>query len=177
MKIIPLEAPTEPYRAPDLGWDGVSGDLILNALTHADAPGDFRAEQGLATQVLILLMTDARVEDSELPDGEENRGWIGDSFDREAGEDALGSRLWLLTRQSIFDGIEVTVEDYVREALQPLIDQGAVVDLDVSVTADRAARRVDYTVSLYGKRGERVFARKFQLLWDQINGVANPIAV
>ena len=50
----------------DLGWDGTVGDLILNPLTHAKATGNPRAEQGLATQVLIWLMTDRRVEASEL---------------------------------------------------------------------------------------------------------------
>jgi phage gp46-like protein len=95
LKIISVDNAADPYRAPDIGWDGQVGDLLLNALTHPDAPGDFRAEQGLATQVLICLMTDARVDDSEMRDGDENRGWVGDSFDRMAGETPIGSKLWL----------------------------------------------------------------------------------
>jgi phage gp46-like protein len=177
LKITPIDVAAEEYRAPDLGWDGVVGDLILNPLSHPTAPGDFRASQGLATQVLICLMTDARVEDSELPDGAENRGWFGDSFDLDEGETPIGSRLWLLRRRAITDRIETEVEDYVREALQPLLDQGAVASLDVTVTVDRPGRRIDYLVSLYGRLGETVFNQKFQLLWDQINGVANPITV
>lgn len=176
MRIIPLDEGEEPYRAPDLGWDGVVGDLILNGLDHPSAPGDLRAEQGLATQVLIHLMTDRRVEESELPEGQQNRGWIGDSFDLMGDEGPLGSRLWLLRRRSIYEGIEIDVEDYVREALEPLVVQGAVASIDVAVTVDRPGARVDYVVTLNGRDGLRVYEQKFELLWRQIDGVAHPLA-
>lgn len=176
LKVIPLIESDEPYRAPDLVWDGEAGDLVINALTHASAPGDLRSEQGLATQVLICLMTDARVEVSELPAGEANRGWVGDGFDRAEGETALGSRLWLLRHRAIYDGIETDVEDYVREALQTLVDQAVITSIDVVVTADRPGNRVDYEVSLYGRTGALSFNRKFQLLWNQIDGMANPLS-
>ncbi|MBB3608678.1 phage GP46 family protein [Rhizobium sp. BK602] len=176
LKIIPIEGDEDPYRAPDLGWDGEVGYFVINPLTHADAPGDFRAEQGLATQVLIYLMTDRRVDPSELRDGDENRGWVGDSFDMAAGEQPLGSRLWLLRRSAIYDGIEVKVEAYVREALQPLLDVGAVVRIDVTVEVDRPGNRVSYEVSLYGRDGRRVYDNQFELLWRQIDGVDHPLA-
>lgn len=176
IRIVSIEDTAEPYRSPDLGWDGVEGDLIVNALTHPTAPGDFRAEQGLATQILIHLMTDRRVEESELRHGEPNRGWFGDSFDIQDGEEPLGSRLWLLRRTAITDQTAVLVEDYVREALQPLIDQEAIVSLDVTVTVDKQANRVDWLVNTYGRDGERSFNGKFQLFWEQLNGVANPLA-
>ena len=59
VRIIPKSDSAEPYRAPDLVWDGVAGDLFVNALDHPTAPGDLRAEQGLATQVLIQAMREA----------------------------------------------------------------------------------------------------------------------
>lgn len=176
LKIIPVDDVEEPYRAPDLGWDGFVGDLILNPLTHPTAPGDFRAEQGLATQVLICLMTDRRVEASELRDGDENRGWIGDSFDTMEGETPIGSRLWLLRRSALYPGIEIKAEDYAREALRPLIDQGVVVRIDVKATPDFDANRLDLAVSLYGRNGAQVYSSKFELLWRQIDGVGNPLA-
>ena len=176
VRIIPKDDSAEPYRAPDIGWDKVTGDLILNGFDHPAAPGDFRAEQGLATQVLIHLMTDRRVEESELRDGEENRGWIGDSYDRMDGEDELGSRLWLLRRRSLYDGIEIDAQDYTLEALQPLIDQGAVARIDAVATIDRTLNRLDLTVDLYGRDGARVYDGKFEILWRQINGVDNPLA-
>ncbi|WP_283196612.1 phage GP46 family protein [Rhizobium sp. BT04] len=176
LKIIPADDAEEPYRSPDLGWDGLSGDMILNALTHPTAPGDFRAEQGLATQVLICLMTDRRVDPSELRSGDENRGWIGDSFDMAEGETPLGSKLWLLRRSALYEGIEIKAQDYAREALQPLISQGAVARVDATATADRPAKRLDLAVALYGRDGTKLYDNKFELLWRQIDGVADPLA-
>lgn len=177
IRIIPIEDGEQPYRAPDLGWNGTEGDLILNALDHPTAPGDFRAEQGLATQILIHLMSDRRVEASELRDGEENRGWIGDSFDLQAGEGPLGSRLWLLTRRAIYDGIETDIEDYVREALETLIEQGAIASLAVTVTVDKPANRIDWLVETFDRDGDLTSRTKFELLKGQIHGVVHPLAV
>jgi phage gp46-like protein len=176
LKIIPVDDAEEPYRAPDLIWDGIVGDLAINPLTHPDAPGDLRAEQGLATQVLIHLMTDARVEQSELRDGDDNRGWFGDSFDVMDGEQPIGSRLWLLRRSALTDGIEIEAQDYAREALQPLLSQSAVARIDVIATADRSNSRLDLTVTIYGRNGEVAFDQKYALLWRQIDGVDNPLA-
>jgi len=176
LTIIPDGEAEEPYRAPDLVWNGLFGDLAINALTHQTAPGDLKAEQGLATQVLICLMTDRRVDPSELRPGDENRGWIGDSFDRMDGEDELGSRLWLLRRGTLYEGIETVAEAYAREALQQLINQEAVVRIDVAATADRTRNRLDLAVALYGRNGSQVYNSNFEILWRQIDGVANPLA-
>jgi phage gp46-like protein len=176
LRITPIGDDDEAYRAPDLGWDGLIGDLIVNAPTHEVAPGDFRCEQGLATQVLILLMCDRRVEASQLRDGEENRGWIGDSFDRMDGEAELGSKLWLLRRRALYNGIEIDAQDYALEALQPLIDQSAVARVEAVATLNKPANRLDLAVSLYGATGESVYNQKFNLLWRQIDGVANPLS-
>lgn len=176
LKIVPVDEAEEPYRSPDLVWDGVVGDLFVNALIHPEAPGDLRAEQGLATQVLICLMTDRRVEASELRDGEDNRGWIGDSFDVSDNETPIGSRLWLLRRQAIYDGIEVDAQDYAREALQPLITQGAVAAVEVIAIAKRSEGRIDLAIALFGRQGEAVFNQNFGLLWRQIDGVEYPLA-
>lgn len=176
LKIIPVDDGEDPYRAPDLGWDGIIGDLIINPLTHPDAPGDFRSEQGLATQVLICLMTDRRVDPSELRDGDENRGWIGDSFDTQAGETPIGSRLWLLRRSALYEGIETVAEAYVREALQPLLDCGSAVRVDVTITVDRPGNRLSYVVALYGRNGAQIYNNKFELLWRQIDGMDHPLA-
>lgn len=161
----------ELYRIPDIVWNGFSGDLALNDLFSDDGPGDLQAGQGLASQVVINLMTDRRVEPEEVPSGMRNRGWPGDSFDVIDGETPIGSRLWLLRRAAIVDGLDVRVEDYVREALQPLIEQAAAVSLAVTVTTDPARGRVDFTTALYGADGSAVYQQKFALLWSQIDGM------
>jgi phage gp46-like protein len=173
LRITPVGDTADPYRIPDLVLDeyGVA-DLAINSLLHADAPGDFQCEHGLRTQVIICLLTDARVDESELRTDDENRGWIGDTFDTMAGETPIGSKLWLLRRSSLYDGIEVYAELWARQSLQTLIDQGAVARVEVSAVADRSARRLDLTVGLFGRDGARVYHEKFELLWEQ-DGLAS----
>lgn len=176
LRIISTGDSDELYRIPDIELDALGiGDLVLNDLLHEVQPGDFRSEQAIRTQVIICLLTDRRVEKSELRSGDENRGWIGDSFDLMDGETAIGSRLWLLRRSALHDGIETLAETYAREALAPLLAQKAVVRVDVKATADRAKNQLDLDIRLYGRDGAMIFAEKFGLLWRQID-VAGTLA-
>lgn len=172
LRIIPLGDADETYRIPDLTLDahGV-GDLSLTSLLAGDNPGDFACGQGLRTQVIICLLTDARVEASELRDGDVNRGWIGDTFDLAGAERPIGSKLWLLRRASLYDGVDLDAARYAREALQTLIDQGAAARAEASATVDRARNRLDLSVALYGRDGGRTYQETFALLWRQIDGL------
>ncbi|WP_052194634.1 phage GP46 family protein [Aureimonas altamirensis] len=166
MRIVPINQDAEPILTPDLVWTGVSADLIIDR----DA-GDLQSAQALATAVLICLQTDRRVDPSELPEGETNRGWPGDAFDMQPGDVPLGSKLWLLRRRAVSDEIEILAADYAREALHTLIEQGAVASIDVSATALPARSRLDIDVSLYGRHGATIFSQRYAVLWDQMNGL------
>lgn len=170
MKIIPLAPAAEPLLDPDLVWDGRVGDLAITSIDDPVNPGGLRATQALATAILICLMTDARADETELRDGDINRGWPGDSFDRDPGEPPLGSKLWLLRRRALTADIETLAEDYARAALQPLIDQGAVARFDVAAVADRPNSRLVLSISGYGRDGIQVHDQKFAVLWEQLNG-------
>ncbi|QKV20235.1 phage GP46 family protein [Oricola thermophila] len=176
MKIIPIEQGREPLLDPDIAWNGIVGDLATTSLDDEQNPGGLRATQALATAVLICLMTDRRVDESELRDGDENRGWPGDSFGVDPGDPPLGSKLWILRRRALTAEIETLAEDYAREALQTLVDQGAVARFDVTATANRSAGRLDLEVTAYGRAGAEVYNQKFAVLWDQLNGISNPLA-
>lgn len=170
MKVIPLAAPDEPLLDPDIVWDGVTGDLALTPIDEPVNPGGLRARQALATAILICLMTDVRAEPSELRDGDVNRGWPGDSFERDADEPALGSKLWLLRRRVVNAETALLAEDYAREALQSLIGQGAVARFDVVATALPERSRLDLAITGYGRTGAVVHDQKFAVLWEQLNG-------
>jgi phage gp46-like protein len=176
MKIIPLSQATEPLLDPDLVWDGRVGDLATTSIDDPVNPGGLRATQALATAILICLMTDARADGTELRDGDINRGWPGDSFDRGADEPVLGSKLWLLRRRALTGDVEILAEDYTRAALQTLIVQGAVARFDVSAAADRARSTLVLTIVGYGRDGSQVHDQKYAVLWEQLNGVSDPLA-
>lgn len=166
MRVIPLPAETEPLLTPDLVWTGVSADLAIDA-----ARGDLACAAALETAVVICLQTDRRVEPSELPDGEPNRGWPGDAFDLQPGDVPLGSKLWLLRRRALTEGIELEAEDHAREALQSLIDQVACVRVDVRAVRVPERARLDLDVALYGRDGAAIYQQRFGVLWDQIDGL------
>lgn len=171
MRIVPLTEPAEPVLLPDIAWDAARqlGDIVVDA-----AAQDLKTSNPIETAVLICLMTDRRVDASELPDGESNRGWPGDGFDLVPGERPLGSKLWLLRRRALTnaDGSDIAIEaqDHAREALQVLIDQGVAVRADVTATSLPESNRLDLDIALYGRSGEQIFQRRFAVLWDMIDG-------
>lgn len=170
MRILPIVEASEPLLLPDLVWDGTAGDLAID-LAHSD----FSCAAAIETAVIICLMTDRRVEPSELPEGEPNRGWPGDAFDLKPGEMPLGSKLWLLRRRALTgpDGasIEILAADYAREALQPLLTQGVAVRAEVSARRDETRNRLDLDVALFGRDGTQIYQRRFEDLWRQIDGL------
>lgn len=174
MRIVPLSIEREPSLVPDLVWDGIMGDLALADPGEVGNRGGLRARAQLETAVLICLMSDARADADELRDGDVNRGWPGDSFDVDAGagEAPIGSKLWLLMRRTVDDeAVPRLAEAYARDALQPLIRQGAAAAITVQATANPAGNRLDLAVTLTDRAGGVIVAPNFSILWSQLNGI------
>jgi phage gp46-like protein len=64
--------------------------------------------------------------------------------------------------------MERWAETFARDALQPIIDQGAAVRVDVTVSADRPRNRLNLGVRLFGRDGSRLYDRKFDVVWSQV---------
>jgi len=120
-----------------LGWDAArgTGDLVVGQT------GALLREDGLATSVILSLFLDRRAEaDDELPDApagvlSPRRGWVGDALaprEGEAPEDRIGSRLWLLSRAKQTDETLRLAEDYAREALDWLVEDGLAAEVAVA---------------------------------------------
>ncbi|SMF77472.1 Mu-like prophage protein gp46 [Tistlia consotensis] len=113
-----------------LAWDGstLSGDLQLG-------PFGLAGDDSLVTAVLVSLFTDRRaLTDDPLPAGagSDRRGWAGDALSQVAG-DRIGSRLWLLKREKQTEETRRRAEDYVREALAWLAEEGLAAGVVVSL--------------------------------------------
>jgi len=107
---------------------------VFDLLTQDD---DLVGDESLGTAVLISLFTDARADADDLPpEWKDPRGWWADAMLATASRDfqGVGSRLWLLARQKQTTEVVARAEDYARQALQWLIDDGIVSA--VNVTAD-----------------------------------------
>jgi phage gp46-like protein len=166
IRIVPIDTGARAHLAPDIVWNGLTGDVAVNAWPGGD--GGLKSDAHLVSAITIALMTDIRVEADELREGDVNRGWPGDAFDLDeaAGERPLGSRLWLLRRRTVSDSLTpVLAEDYAREALQFMLDIGAVAGIEVEAVADPARNRLDLSVVVTDREGVVLVAPKYQVHW------------
>ncbi|WP_316191604.1 MULTISPECIES: phage GP46 family protein [unclassified Bradyrhizobium] len=162
----------------DSVWDSALGvaDWALADPDEVHNRGGLRSKAAIETAVVLLLFTDKRIEPDHplyfLADGDP-RGWWGDGIDvrDDLNEGPLGSHLWLLQRAPLtILGLPAAqwAEQFATEALATLRDQGVAVRIDVQATQDEREGRLDLTVALYGRDGERVYDRKFDVLWNQV---------
>lgn len=163
---------------PFLLWDTVwpqSDDLSPTTadwqLAGPNAPQNaygLAANQALNTAILLSLFTWRRAEDYDaLPSGTDPKGWWGDAVDLEDGETALGSRLWLLYRSPLNANTANLAVDYTNEALQSLIDQGAVARFDNSAVVDPVKGTLVISVNAYSQDGTKIYSQQFTKLWQQ----------
>ncbi|NHB97019.1 phage GP46 family protein [Photorhabdus stackebrandtii] len=94
---------------------------------HADwlsGNGDLVTGNDLQTAIIISLFTDRQARPDDEIDGVDRKGWWGD-----IGSDyQIGSRLWLIRRQKLTTAVALKTEDYAREALQWMLDDGDALD-------------------------------------------------
>ena len=139
-----------PELLLDIQDDGAGADFVLEA-------GDFKLDYGLRTNVFVSLYSDARAPDADeqpYSEHENPRGWWGDRADMR-----LGSKLWLLERGKLIEGLLADVEAWAKESLAWLVDDG--IARSVTVTATRGGdERLDLVIVL-----ERGRAARWQALW------------
>ena len=132
--------------------------------------------QALATAVIVALGTDALADVDEVlpdPDSSDRAGWWGD-LDAQAvwGGWDIGCKLWLMRRAKIV-GVEssegstlVRIENYIREAIQPFLDNR--IGSSMYVKAERVGtEQIDALVRIY--RGPLLeIELAYQILWAEI---------
>lgn len=123
---------------------------------------DLVADESLTTAVVLSLMTDRTALASDVPVGEDRRGWWADAFTDRDG-DHFGSRLWLLAREKQLPQTLVRAEAYVREALQWVVDDGLASGMDVAVFAPQRGWLIAQVV-LHLVAG----SRRFRFEWSDV---------
>ncbi|UVM48332.1 phage GP46 family protein [Pseudomonas sp. B21-015] len=111
-------------------------------------------EAALTRAVLISLFTWRRAATDDPVDDDELFGWWGDSYPVIA-DDRIGSRLWLLRRVKLTDATQRDAEFYATEALRWLLDDGHVIDIEIS-SEKRDINRLNLSVILTVPGGARV---------------------
>lgn len=169
IRIIDGDEP-QPPGPWDTVWSQSIGAPDWAVADPAAEPGNIgglAAASRLATAIVLCLFTDKR-RPADMPrDGNGNDGgWHGDTFDidRAVGEREMGSLLWTLARGPIDFTTLRMAEHYAADALQTLVDQGAVSRFDLAAVPDKAKGRIMLHVAAYGRTPRPLFANTFPLL-------------
>lgn len=154
-------------------WDR---DLMQGIIKFNSDTNDLDKDVGLSTAVLVSLFTDARAKDDDpLPDVvlpedfPDRRGWWADSTSERA-NDSVGSRLWLLSRsRSTTENLRLA-EQYAKEALQWMIDEGIAAEVDCAAEASSSpgGGGMDLLlldIKIIKKTGEEL-SYQFESLWE-----------
>ncbi|MDA8487490.1 phage GP46 family protein [Kluyvera sp. Awk 3] len=126
-----------------------------------EGPGALTTGYDLQTAILDSLFTDRLARADDDYEGSDRRGWWGDSGD----ESQLGSRLWLLRRQKLTTDVAKRAEEYAREALAWLKDDGVVSDV-IPVAQIVMPNRLNLIIR-YLAPGKDWQEFRFYWIWEQ----------
>lgn len=130
---------------------------------------DGQRESQLVRAVINSLFTWARArQGDELPTPESPRmGWWGDTYSPQEG-DRFGSRLWLLSRETLTSAVIAKARDLAQEALNWLVDDGIAERVQV-----QTERRGDDGLAMSILVDEPATGRleiRFANIWSAISG-------
>ncbi|QHB31886.1 hypothetical protein F0T03_06720 [Yersinia canariae] len=114
----------------------------------------------LETAILISLFTDRLARVDDVIDGDDRRGWWGDT----GSEYPIGSRLWLLRREKLTTKVALKAEDYASEALDWLRDDGVVtaISTDAQIVYPN---RLNLIIS-YQQPGRAQASVRYSWVWE-----------
>jgi len=108
--------------------------------------GDFKPDDGLETSLIVSLFSDARADDSQIPQPEDQRGWIGDLVAAVPGYQ-FGSLLWLLEQARLTQETLASAENNARAALGWMIEDGLAQAIEVIAARQSGALILQITVT------------------------------
>lgn len=137
---------------------------------HADweiFPGELANGDDFQTAAIISLFTDRVARTDDPYEDNDRRGWWGDSTD----QNQLGSRLWLIRREKLTRDVALRSEEYAREALKWLVDDGVVMSVD-AVAQIVFPNRLNLVIRYQLPQSNSWDALQFFWIWEsQINAV------
>ena len=107
--------------------------------------GDLTADDGLETSLIVSLLSDARADDSQVPQPESQRGWIGDLVAPVPGYQ-YGSLLWLLEQSRLTQETLAMAENNARAALNWMVEDGLAQSIDVIASRKNGSLILDIAV-------------------------------
>lgn len=126
---------------------------------------DLVQDDGLDSAVIISLFTDRRAgRDVALQEGQDRRGWWGDTFAEIEG-DEIGSHLWLLDRAKQLPAVMADAKVYIEQALAHLVADGMAKRIEVRVSNPRMGI-LSAQIDIYKPDGTTT-QYKFEHFWSK----------
>lgn len=126
--------------------------------------GDISTAQSLDTYILMCIFEEVRATPAEVPESNRRRGWVGNEstpgFEQ-------GSKAWEFEQERATGTTLADLGPVIRNGLQPLIDDGIAVSVEVETPFLRKGK-VCVFINL-GRDGSKVDRRFFEL-WDNTGG-------
>ena len=136
--------------------------LINNCFDISIKDDKIESDDGLETAVAISTFTDRRItEDDQDPLRKSKRGWWGDLFPDES-DDQIGSRLWLLEREKSTINNLKRAEEYVKEGLDWMIDDGVAQAINTTASYNDTKELIIET-EIVRPDGESI---RYEINWD-----------
>ena len=129
------------------------------------ADGALADDNQLHSAVLMQLFTNKRVPNDQndyITDRYNRGGWWGDAF----APFEMGSHLWTLKRAAMNDQTIADAERFVREALQPIIDQGAAAAMKINISSNKVSGMLDMDIRLFGQSGQQIYDHQYRRFWN-----------
>ena len=95
--------------------------------------GDLVPDDGLETAILTSILSDQRADESQVPQPEFRRGWIGDLVTPFPGV-KYGSLIWLTEQSRLTQSVLNSIKDYAQKSLQWMIDTGLANEIEATAT-------------------------------------------
>jgi len=115
--MIDIDVQSDALGGFDISIDPATGDLLQTA--------------GFDTSLKMSLFEERRANREEMVPSERRRGWWGNTLFDEA-DFEIGSKLWLLDQARLTQETLNKAIDYARTALQWMIDDNHVEEVEVS---------------------------------------------
>jgi phage gp46-like protein len=150
-----------------MAWAPITGKVGLIDLAQ-DGP-DLATGRELDTAVIMSLFTNRLANDDDLlPSSVSDRqGWWSDTFPVADG-DRIGSRLWLLQRETQTQDTLNRAREYAKEALQWLVDDRVAASVDVQAEYNvlrPGALLLGVTITRPDGQAQTY---RYSYLWDEI---------
>lgn len=127
------------------------------------------ADDPLVRSVINSLFCWRRADASDDRPCDSWMGWWGDSYADEDG-DQWGSKLWLLFRSKTTPDVLKLAEQYAKDALQWMIDDGIASRVETHAEAG-GMDQLNIQVTVYKPDGTVASSLRFQDIWSGIDAI------